>query len=137
MSSARFYAELPVFTDFREVSRAENFAALPEDWHVVMSDVRNSTVAIQSGGYKNVNTVGAATITAVLNAAGDIDIPFVFEGDGSTLCVPPALLDDARAALQRSRTGGAGQGFNGLKRMRFGRAPSSPRRLRLSASYSR
>jgi len=103
MTSKGFYAGLPVFTDFRDVGRPQNFRLLPEDWHVVMSDVRNSTIAIQSGSYKNVNTLGAATITAVLNAAGDTEIPFVFEGDGSVLCVPPELLDDARAALLRTQ----------------------------------
>jgi Protein of unknown function (DUF3095) len=50
-----------------------------------------------------VNTVAAASITAVLNAAGDIDIPFIFEGDGSAFCVPPTLLDDVRAALAKTR----------------------------------
>ena len=103
MSSARFYAQLPVFTDFGDVSRPESYAPLPDDWHVVMSDVRDSTIAIQSGSYKNVNTLGAATITGVLNAAGAVEIPFVFEGDGSVLCVPPGLLDDARAALLRTQ----------------------------------
>lgn len=103
MTSKGFYAGLPVFTEFRDVGRPENFRPLPQDWHVVMSDVRNSTIAIQSGSYKNVNTLGAATITAVLNAAGDTEIPFVFEGDGSVLCVPPELLDDARAALLRTQ----------------------------------
>lgn len=103
MSSAGFYASLPAITDFRDVTRTERFARLPADWHVVMSDVRDSTIAIQSGRYKNVNTVGAATITAVLNAAGAIEIPFVFEGDGSMLCVPGELLDAARAALLRTQ----------------------------------
>lgn len=104
MSSKDFYARLPLLTDFGAIARPENFAPLPEDWHVVMSDVRNSTAAVQSGHYKNVNTVGAAIITAVLNAAGAIEIPFVFEGDGSTLCVPPELLDDARAALLETQS---------------------------------
>ncbi len=103
MPGTQFYSRLPLLTDFRAISRAENFAPLPEDWHVVMSDVRDSTVAVQSGQYKNVNTVGAALITALLNAAGAIEIPFIFEGDGSTLCVPPELLDDARAALLQTR----------------------------------
>ena len=103
MSSVGFYASLPLITDFRDVTRTERFARLPPDWHVVMSDVRDSTIAIQSGRYKNVNTVGAATITAVLNAAGAVEIPFVFEGDGSMLCVPVELLDDARAALLRTQ----------------------------------
>lgn len=103
MTGTGFYAGLPVFTDFGAVTRPESFAPLPDDWHVVMSDVRNSTAEIRSGNYKRVNTLGAATITAVLNAAGPIDIPFVFEGDGSMLCVPPELLDAARAALRRTR----------------------------------
>ena len=103
MNTTRFYADLPVFRDFRDVTRPESFAPLPEDWHVVMSDVRNSTIAVQSGRYKNVNTLGAATITAVLNAAGATEIPFVFEGDGSMLCVPPELLHDARAALAQTQ----------------------------------
>jgi predicted NAD-dependent protein-ADP-ribosyltransferase YbiA (DUF1768 family) len=103
VTSSRFYAELPVFTDFTGVTRPESFAPLPDDWHVVMSDVRNSTVAVQSGNYKHVNTLGAATITAVLNAAGPIEIPFVFEGDGAVLCIPPELLDAARAALLQTR----------------------------------
>jgi Protein of unknown function (DUF3095) len=103
VTSLHFYAELPVFTDFTGVTRPESFTPLPADWHVVMSDVRNSTVAVQSGNYKHVNTLGAATITAVLNAAGAVEIPFVFEGDGSMLCVPPQLLDAARAALLQTR----------------------------------
>lgn len=103
MSSRQFYAQLQVITDFRDVARAESFARLPPDWHVAMSDVRDSTLAIESGRYKNVNTVGAATITAVLNAAGALELPFVFEGDGAMLCVPEDLLDATRAALLHTR----------------------------------
>ena len=103
MTSTRFYAELPVFTDFSDVTRAQSFAPLPEDWHVVMSDVRNSTIAVQAGNYKHVNTLGAATITSVLNAAGPLELPFIFEGDGSVLCVPPELLEAARGALLQTQ----------------------------------
>ncbi len=99
----RFYAELPVITDFGAVTRTESYAQLPEDWHVALCDVRNSTAAVQAGNYKNVNSLGAATITAVLNAAGKLDIPFSFEGDGCVLCVPPQLLEDARAALAKTQ----------------------------------
>ncbi|MBI3045107.1 MAG: DUF3095 domain-containing protein [Betaproteobacteria bacterium] len=103
MTSERFYAELPVITDFGAVTRAGSYAPLPDDWHVALCDVRDSTAAVQAGRYKNVNTVGAAAITAVLNAAGELDIPFSFEGDGCVLCVPPRLLEDTRAALARTR----------------------------------
>jgi hypothetical protein len=100
---SRFYADLPVITEFSAVTQAERFAPLPGDWHVAACDVRNSTAAVQAGNYKQVNTVAAAAVTALLNAAGDIDIPFVFEGDGSAFCVPPALLEDVRAALAKTR----------------------------------
>ena len=39
----RFYAELPILTDFRDVAKPESFRPLPDDWHVVMSDVRGYT----------------------------------------------------------------------------------------------
>jgi hypothetical protein len=103
MTSSSFYASLPLLTDFDDVGRRERYALLPDDWHVVMCDVRNSTAAVEAGSYKNVNTLGAAVITAVLNAAGGTDIPFIFEGDGAVLCVPSELLDDARAALVQTQ----------------------------------
>ena len=102
-SGARFYADLPVVSDLAETTRMKNCAPLPDDWHIAICDVRNSTIAIESGRYKNVNTLGAAAITAVLNASGGLDIPFGFEGDGCVLCVPPHLLEDTRAALSKTR----------------------------------
>ena len=103
MTSDRFYADLPAVTDFDAVTRAASYAPLPGDWHVALCDVRNSTAAVAAGRYKNVNTVGAAAITAALNAAGDLDIPFSFEGDGCVLCVPPRMLEPTRAALAMTR----------------------------------
>jgi len=103
MNSASFYADLPLLTEFGDAGRQERYVPLPDDWHVVMCDVRNSTAAVEAGRYKSVNTLGAACITALLNAAGAIQIPFVFEGDGAMLCVPPGLLGAARAALLKTR----------------------------------
>jgi len=103
MNSSAFYAGLPLLTEFSAAGRQDSYAPLPDDWHVAMCDVRNSTAAVEAGSYKNVNTLGAAVITAMLNAAGDIEIPFIFEGDGAMLCVPPALLDAARAALLQTQ----------------------------------
>jgi len=101
--STRYYAELPVLTEFSAVTQPERFRPLPADWHVAACDVRNSTAAVRAGDYKQVNTVAAAAVTAVLNAAGDAEIPFVFEGDGSSFCVPPEIVDDVRAALAKTR----------------------------------
>jgi len=103
MSSAGFYAALPVLPDFSGVADPRNYAPLPGDWHVATCDVRNSTLAVEAGNYKHVNTVGASAVTAMLNAAGETEIPFIFEGDGSAFCVPPELLDDARAALVKTQ----------------------------------
>lgn len=99
----RFYADLPLLPDFAAVADFERYTPLPNDWHVATCDVRNSTAAVLRGDYKHVNTVGAAAVTAVLNAAGGTELPFVFEGDGSTFCVPPELLDATRAALAKTR----------------------------------
>lgn len=103
MSSANFYAGLPVLTEFSAITRPANFAPLPADWHVANCDVRNSTLAVQAGNYKHVNTVGASAVTAMLNAAGELEIPFIFEGDGSAFCVPPQLLHDTKAALLKTQ----------------------------------
>lgn len=103
MHSERFYATLPVITDFEAITRAESYAVLPGDWHVALCDVCNSTAAVADGKYRNVNSIGAAAITAVINAAGDVDIPFSFEGDGAVLCVPQRLLAGTRAALARTQ----------------------------------
>ena len=103
MSSKDFYAGLPVLTSFDAVADAANFLPLPLDWHVATCDVRNSTQAVEAGNYKHVNTVGASAVTAMLNAAGELEIPFVFEGDGSAFCVPPELLEDAKAALVKTQ----------------------------------
>ncbi len=103
MSSENFYATLPVITDFEAVTQAESFGTLPADWHVAFCDVRNSTAAVAAGKYRNVNSIGAAAITAVINAAQGVDIPFSFEGDGAVLCVPPRLLEATRAALAKTR----------------------------------
>ena len=98
-----FYAALPPLAGFGEVADPARYAPLPADWHVATCDVRNSTKAVEAGQYKNVNTVGAAAVTAVLNAAGVLDIPFIFEGDGSAFCVPPSLLEDAKGALVKTQ----------------------------------
>lgn len=103
MGNAGFYATLPIITDFEAITQAESYAALPDDWHVALCDVRNSTAAVAAGKYRNVNSIGAAAITAIINAAGDIELPFSFEGDGSLVCVPQQLLEVTRAALAKTQ----------------------------------
>ncbi|HEX8386563.1 MAG TPA: DUF3095 domain-containing protein [Rubricoccaceae bacterium] len=94
-----FYTSLPALDHFERLADADAYTPVPDDWTVVLTDVVGSTVAVQAGRYRDVNYVGAASIAAVLNAAGRADVPFVFGGDGATLVLPPALVDPALASL--------------------------------------
>ncbi len=99
MSSADFYARLPTTSRFADLADPAYYRPVPADWHVVIADVVGSTEAVREGRYRDVNYVGAASIAAVLNAAGRADVPFVFGGDGATLVLPPELRDVAAGAL--------------------------------------
>ena len=99
-----FYSDLPAFADFREVADLHHYQALPDDWTLIVSDVVESTKAIERGEYKNVNMVGAAFLTAVINVSEGISIPFVFGGDGGLVAVPPSLLNKACEEARKLQT---------------------------------
>ena len=98
-NSDRFYGELASFHDFAAFVEFDAYEPVPDDWVVMIADVQGSTRAIEEGRYKDVNMVGAASITAVLNTCGDIEVPFVFGGDGGTLVVPGSVRQAACDAL--------------------------------------
>lgn len=98
-----FYDRLPAFAEFRMLAEAERFVPVPPDWLIAVADVRDSTGAIEAGRYRDVNTVGALCIAALLNAAGDLDIPFAFGGDGAVIVLPPSLRARAEGALHGTR----------------------------------
>jgi Protein of unknown function (DUF3095) len=91
--------ELPIFATFEDVADDTRYRPLPDGWALAMADVVSSSQAIAEGKYKMVNMAGASVITAVLNALGNNDYPFVFGGDGAAIAVPPHGLDAARHAL--------------------------------------
>lgn len=97
--STDFYHDLPKYRRFASIADPANYAAVPHDWTVLLSDVVGSTKAIREGRYKDVNMVGAATITCVLNAVEPLSVPFVFGGDGGTIVVPPEAVEKAKQAL--------------------------------------
>jgi len=99
MSSNQFYAEIPAFDDFPGIADSDNYRVAPDDWHVIIADVRGSTLAIAEGRYKDVNMIGAACINAVLNISQKHSVPYVFGGDGATLMVPSSDVDSAARAL--------------------------------------
>lgn len=89
-----------IITRFEDVLDPAFYTPVSSDHWVVLTDLRGSTAAIQAGRYKDVNTVGAATIIAVLNACHRDSLPFVFGGDGAALVIPPRHLEATRRALQ-------------------------------------
>jgi hypothetical protein len=101
--SSTFYAQLPVIEDFFNASDRQNYHPLPEDWHVAVTDIVNSTAAINENRYKTVNILGASSIVGILNVTDRSKIPYIFGGDGSTFCIPFELLDDAKQVLGKAR----------------------------------
>jgi hypothetical protein len=97
--SERFFEDLQGFSDFSDISNVAHYKAVPQDWHVIVTDVENSTQAIENGRYKDVNMVGAACIASVVNVCGDIKIPYVFGGDGATFLVPSSCVEKVKKDL--------------------------------------
>jgi Protein of unknown function (DUF3095) len=94
-----FYADLPRFTQFTDVTDRGRYRPLPSDWLIGVTDVVDSTGAIAAGRYKAVNMVGASAISAVLNGLKGAEFPFVFGGDGAAMAVPAAAHDAVAEAM--------------------------------------
>jgi len=99
VNTTEFYTNLQPFDAFTDVADMDNYRLAPDDWHVIIADVKGSTQAIEEGRYKQVNMVGAACINAVLNITEQGHIPYVFGGDGASLLVPSSCLDDCKQVL--------------------------------------
>ena len=98
-----FYARLEPFIEFAEVADPARYVAAPDDWLVVLADVKGSTEAARAGRYKEVNLVGAACITATLNVTPGLDLPYAFGGDGATVLIPPEVRHIVADALRRTK----------------------------------
>lgn len=98
--SNHFYRDLPQIQRFADVVDERHYRSVPNDWDVVLTDVRGSTAAIEAGRYQDVNALGAATIIAVRNALPDVELPFLFGGDGATLLTPSEHRGTVAATLR-------------------------------------
>jgi Protein of unknown function (DUF3095) len=102
-----FYSRLPVNAiPLSELLMEEHlFYKVPDNWHVIITDVKNSTRAALDGRHQTVNLVATGSIVAALNVAyrDNIQIPFFFGGDGATFIIPPTLLEATLAALHQHR----------------------------------
>lgn len=103
VSNDLFYSRLPVneipLSDL--LTEEHLFFKIPSNWHVVITDVKNSTAAVLGGLHETVNLVATGSIVAVLNIAykANFTVPFFFGGDGETFIIPPTILDAAIHAL--------------------------------------
>ena len=77
----------PWLLSIRRLAYVEALPAVPDDWFIVICDLRDSTEAIEAGLYQDVNLMGAACISTMKTAITD-DFPFVFGGDGASLLLP-------------------------------------------------
>src|SRR5688572_2052612 len=99
-----FYSRLPVneipLSDL--LTEEHLFYKVPDNWCVVITDIKKSTRAIEDGLHETVNLLATGSIVAVLNIAykASLTIPFCFGGDGATFIIPPSIL---AATLQSLR----------------------------------
>ncbi|MBK0325687.1 DUF3095 domain-containing protein [Rhodobacteraceae bacterium F11138] len=87
--SIGFYDALPRITAFGALSDPDTYVPLPDGWVIGTADIVGSTGHIAAGRYKTVNMIGAAVISAQINANGDQGFPYVFGGDGASFAVDP------------------------------------------------
>ncbi len=98
-----FTGTISSLSEFEGVAEPRNYTPLPETWLLANTDIVGSTMAIEGGGYKSVNMAGASVISALVNATGRRDLPFVFGGDGALVAVPGDTLEVTRNALAATR----------------------------------
>jgi hypothetical protein len=98
-----FLHAVPEIERFADVTEPRFYADAPDHWHIVLTDVRGSTKAIEAGRYRDVNALGVASIVAVRNAVPELELPYVFGGDGATLLIPESSRAVCEAALRGVR----------------------------------
>ncbi len=96
-----FFEILPVSSNLKALRTTPitRSKALPADWVLATADIVGSTEAIKQGRYKAVNVAGASVISALLNALGKQNHPFIFGGDGALVALPASEELEARKAL--------------------------------------
>lgn len=106
-SNDLFYSRLPLNDiPLSELLMEEHlFYKIPDNWHVVITDIKDSTTAVDKGLHTNVNLVATGSMVAVLNISekAGITAPAFFGGDGATFIIPPSLLPGAIHALEMHR----------------------------------
>ncbi|MDQ5901315.1 MAG: hypothetical protein QG580_30 [Patescibacteria group bacterium] len=107
INTENFYKQIPVIkTQLEEALTEESyFKSVPNDWHIVVTDIENSTDEFNNGKYKEMNIISASSIIIALNVADKygIEIPFIYGGDGASMVIPGKILDEVLEALTTLR----------------------------------
>lgn len=100
-----FYTELPLNKLGLDelLGNEKEFLEVPSNWHVVITDIKNSTNAVLGGEHQTVNFLATGSIVAVLNISSkmNVDVPFFFGGDGATFIVPELIIKEVMKALAK------------------------------------
>jgi hypothetical protein len=96
-----FYQSMAPLRSLQDVMDESLYRPVPDDWLLAVGDIQNSTKAVASGRYADVNFVASAMIAALTNLCGTI--PFQFGGDGASALIPPEYAAAARRELARVR----------------------------------
>ncbi|MEM9104944.1 MAG: DUF3095 domain-containing protein [Pseudomonadota bacterium] len=96
---AEFQASIPLQERFDRLADPDTYRTLPDGWIIGAADIVGSTDAIARGLYKTVNTIGAAVISAQINAVEGTALPFAFGGDGAVFALPGTLRERCEKAL--------------------------------------
>ncbi len=106
-STKQFYRDLPSQKrPFREIIKDKKlFEKIPEDWFVIVTDIKGSTRAFGKGKYEEVNIAAASSVIVGINLAKKYktEVPFIYGGDGATLLVPPQMKEEILEQLATLR----------------------------------
>ncbi len=94
-----FYSNLKPIEEFLSIYDLSFYNEVPEDWILIMTDIINSTEAIQKDQYKNVNLSTVFAIVSISNLLETLEFPFVYGGDGATILIPINYLEPAKIYL--------------------------------------
>ena len=98
-----FFASLAPMSVPGQAFAGEGYRPAPDDWHLAVTDVRDSTAAVARGAHRTVNFVAAGTIAALKNLCAPVPVPVLFGGDGAAVLVPARFAGAARRELARLR----------------------------------
>ena len=104
MRRIRDFHKLGEVLTLASIAEPSSLEPVPDSAVVIITDVKASTRAVESGRYRDVNLVGASSVMALKNALKYPSLPFIFGGDGATFLIDSADRDRAAQALRAVRS---------------------------------